>query len=157
MNVRALVEKTLSTIFSLVLFAFMSTGMHEQFHYLAAQLVGLGNGIVGFGWFSGVYNWPVGVSISPFQDAVVGLAGGLGAGAVLFIIWWFADHWLKYTNWELDDCIAIQVVMVTQFVYAIFDGFFRSLSVFGANLGVVVGFIIACIIYGPRFIRWLAE
>ena len=155
--IRRLLEKSISTLFSLLIFAWLSIGIHEQFHYLMANALGIKGGNVTFLLGGGFYHFPEGVSITATQDALVGLAGGIGTGLALLVLWLVSNYQTRYTKWELDDSFALLVVAIMQFAYAPFDAFARQSAAFGAALAAILGLAFAVFIYGKTMWVWLNE
>ncbi|MDP2719574.1 MAG: hypothetical protein Q8P44_07080 [Dehalococcoidia bacterium] len=156
--VRKRIEKLLSIIFSLFLFTLLVTGIHEQFHFITARAFGIEGYVTFTSWSGGGYfHYPDGATPTFFQDSIIGLAGGIGTALILSGLWYFATRQAKYTTWELDDCLALQILMVHQLVYAPFDAWGRSFAAWGSNIGMLVAFVIAVLVYGKRIFSWLQE
>lgn len=154
---RRYLGKSLSTVFSLLIFALLTTGVHEQGHYLAAECLAIKGGKVTYGFFSGCYYYPDGIMVALWQDIIVGLAGGVFTGVLLLILWYLAHFQTKYTEWETDDAFSLQVLMLMQFIYSPFDAVGHSYVYWGGPIGMAIGFVVACLVYGKKLLAWLAE
>lgn len=152
---RIYVEKILSLIFSFLIFNFLAIGIHEQGHYLAANLANVPGGYVTFSWLGGFYNYPTGVLVSQAQNVIVSVGGGFLTALVLGLLWYLANYQTRYTKWELDDCFALLSLAIAQFVYALFE--INNNVVWGSVVGFSSGVFVAFLYYGDDIIDWLRE
>ena len=146
-------EKLLSLAFCLVLFRFLATGVHEQFHDVVAGMFGIETHVT-FSWWTGQMFWDA--TPTPAQELVVGLVGGLGTALVMGVLWFIAHYQLRYTRWALGDVTARGITTIAQAIYAIFDGLDFA-PVLGSYLAYTVAFGVVLLVYGRRIWHWLKE
>jgi len=151
---RRTLEKLGSLVFSLLLFGYLATGVHEQFHMKAANFLGVAGHVEFRGWAA----WFIYDEIpTASQDIIIGFAGGIGTAIIFGLGWWVSSRQLKYTKWELDDTAALMILAISEFIYSFLDAFDRYLAFFGGGIGMVVAFGIALAIYGRPILNWLKE
>jgi len=151
---RKTLEKLGSLIFSLLLFGYLATGVHEQFHMLAANALGLAGHVDFLGW-TGWFIYDQ--TPTAAQDILIGFAGGIGTAIIFGLGWFVSSRQLKYTVWELDDTAALMILAISEFIYSFFDAFDRYWAGLGGGVGMVVAFAIALAIYSKRILNWLQE
>ena len=151
---RRTLEKMASLVFSFLLFSWMANPVHEKFHMLTANALGV-EGYVTFYWWMDYFNY-----VGPVDEGkrvIIGLSGGLLTGLLFGLAWYITHRQLRYTRWELDDTAALGMVAITHIVYSFFDGFWKAQAYNGAGLGAIVAMVVALAIYGKPIIKWLEE
>lgn len=146
----------------LVLFVYIVTGLHEMFHYLIAHAEGI-YGYVTFGpagFFGAFFHYPEGVTILPWQDATIGLAGGLGTALVFGLLWLMFAWQGRKSVANLDEAFCAGVITVNQFIYGISEAityWHPVLSSWLEPVGMTIGVIVPIILYFPRILNWWTE
>ena len=131
------------------------TCVHEYWHNIVAGIVGV-KGYVDFGWLSGHFYY-VG-EVKPWQDAIVGCAGGLGTALFFGVLWLCAVWQGRYSQWEIDQMVIYGVVAIQQFCYGIAEGvdrWFGSAVIWSYVVGSVAAVGLILWLYGRRFMAWL--
>lgn len=146
--------KVFPFMLGLVIFVFLATGVHEQFHNIAAKALDVG-GYVTFNWWSGYFVYADPSSLTWGQDFTIGLCGGLGT-ALVFGLLWLIEHWqAHYSEWELDNVFIAGIMTVSQFVYAFADGLDTGEQTWGNIGGGLAAFVICGLLYGKRVWKWI--
>jgi hypothetical protein len=153
-GMRKTLEMMGSLLFSFFLFYWIANSVHEQFHNLVANALGV-EGYVKFQFWMAHFHYVD--TPSRFDDIVIGLSGGVLTALAFGLAWYVSQRQLRYTQWELDDAIALMLVAITHFVYAFFDAFWRVQTANGAAFAAIVAMIIALGIYGKPILKWLRE
>ena len=150
-----LLTKISSIIGSLFLFGAGFTGLHEYGHWQTAQWVGVPGGRIEFTFFNGFYFYPEGFIPTSTQDFLVRLGGGITVALFFAFYWVIRQKSLNFSEWDIDDTFALVALGLGQLFY----GFTEAVKWYwqGGLIPTSLGFIIACIIYGKRILRWLNE
>ena len=137
-----------------VLYFFMATAIHEQFHNLASRTLGL-DGYVKFSlWGVSYFYYAQGVAPTFTQDLIVRLAGGLGT-ALLFGLLWGFSHWQgMYSEWEIDTSFIFGVITIFQVIYAMCEPL-STLWAWSQLVGILFGIGLCSYLYGIKLMRWL--
>lgn len=154
---RKYLEKVLSLVFGLILYTLLITGIHEQFHFLMAKALGVGGYVTfNYGW-GGYFNFAAGVVLTPLQNFLVRIAGGIGTGIVLGGLWYLAFFQTKYTIWELDDTFVLFVLALGQLFYAFAELLPSNLIQYGGGLSFALAVGIGVLLYGKAVLIWFQE
>ena len=145
----------------LIVWTFFVTGAHEQLHMVTARALGF-KGYVTFNFWSGRYVHADPITGIPHemtwsQDLTIGLMGGIGVALILGT-YWLVEHWqAHYSEWELDNVFIAGIMVVSQFVYGIFDGLDTGEQTWGTTGGILAAFMTCALLYGKRVWNWIEE
>jgi len=144
-------HKAVDFLISLAVYYILAVFAHEAFHYIACKALG-GDGYITFPGIIAGYFYP---TVLPPHSWIVGLAGGLGAGFLMLLLWWRART--TPTAWDLDEEFACALVGSTQIGYAIFEAFiFAKPHIYALwPAGVVCAAMGVTFAYFGKIARWM--
>ena len=145
--------KVIPMLVMLFVLAILAVPLHEAAHQLVGNTLSSTQGYVIFTWAGGMYyQFP----LTPLQDFLTRIAGGLFQ-ALLFGIAWGMSAWqARYSKWELDTCAVFGMLTVGYFVYAWFDGLGAWID-YGALIGIVAAIAVCGVLYGKKLLSWIFE
>ena len=152
-----IILKLVTIVTQAVVYFLMTTSLHEQFHMIAANNLGVpGHVLFRLSWGFFVYENPQ--MLTTLQDVIIGLAGGFGVAAVFGILWTI-QHWQGHDSEnELDTAAIFAIIVIFQFFYAISEGielWAPWLGVYAQLVGILCGVFIMFKLYGARLAKWI--
>lgn len=148
--------RLLRLILAVVLLGWFVAFPHEGFHQLVASTLGV-TGRVAMQWGGyGRFNYDPGQVITPTQDGLIGLAGGVLTGAIFLLLWYLTGHPdVKKNISEVDNSFPFLMFGIAQILYSPFDAWIRNWVHWGNGLGIIVGFLVPLLIYWKPVLKWL--
>jgi hypothetical protein len=137
----------------LAMSSFVFVAIHEESHYLMASWLHV-SGWVSFNLFQGGTFWFNNISVvTPGQNALVAMAGGLGTALVAGVLWLTTDL-QKSIHWAAIFC----VITVTQTIYGTSEAlniWVPSSAAWGQMIAALAAYSLGSVIYGYRVLDWL--
>ena len=148
---KTMAAKVIPVLVYAFVFSWLTTGAHEQFHYLMATGLGIDSHAT-FSWWGGaVY---LDQEVSAGQYVLFRMAGGLGVAALFGLLWLMA-HWQgHYSDWEVDDTMIFAMVCINQLVYGVFEGLEYWIG-WSVIVGGILSIAILFPLYSRKIFRWL--
>lgn len=151
----ALQLRFLSLIFSIVVLGWIATPIHEGLHQLVANSLGY-EGIIRLGWGGSGFFEYVPPYPGPQDDALIGLAGGVGTGLLFLLFWLITGHPdIKKHPSEVNNTFPFLLFGIMQIIYAPFDGFLRGWTHYGTGLGMFIGFAVPVALYWRPVLKYI--
>lgn len=153
---KGVIFRILSLVLTIFLLGWLIAPIHEAFHKLIANSIGV-QGSISTTWMgSGFFTYAEGQIITPFQDAVIGLGGGILTGIAFLLIWFLTGHVdIRKNPSEANNTFPFLLFGIGQFIYSPFDAWLRDWIYWGDALGIGIGFIIPILLYGKTLLKYL--
>ena len=122
-------------------FYFMGTAIHEEFHMLMGNLLGV-EGHVVFNFGTAFYYWQRPDNMVTIQ--LVRFAGGLGSGLVFFLLYLIFNLRHKETGHYQMEMFTCLTISIWQVVYGLTEMLSPELDyTIGSLIGLACGYILA--------------
>ena len=149
-------RRLLGLAIQIVLLGWFAAGVHEMFHYLVGKSLGI-PGSIDFTWGGlGLYQ-PL-VYLGPLENALVGLAGGVGTGLVFGGLWLVSHFQLKASLSEVDNTVSFFLIAAMNLVYAPFDAWHSyPVPLWSLAFVLVLPLVAAGWLYWDELLGWMTE
>jgi hypothetical protein len=113
-------------------FYFMGTAIHEEFHMLAGNVLGV-DGYVVFNLDVAHYYWQG--QVDTVAATIIRLAGGLGSGLLFYVLYLIFDLRNRETGHYQMEMFTFLAISIWQIVY----GLSETISELGITTGNLIG------------------
>jgi|Deesub1362A_J573_1020465.scaffolds.fasta_scaffold00652_16 hypothetical protein len=146
--------RIITLLLTVFIFIFLSTKIHEYFHWAYAYYKGY-DAIVQYGDLFGLKGW----TYDNVTDRMAYFIGGLGTFGVMILIWFMI--WIYPTNntvpLELGSLIVAFANLFYSMVEGLFLGVYDNIYYSLKYPAYFIGFVIALIIYAGKTVEFIIK